>query len=238
MVNAKGVIAGMAGAGVVLLAWLGPSDGSGSATCSPGVSAAHATSSSTQCEQVSDPPVTDGGTDPASTPDPVASSTTPDVVREPSVTGSTSTATPGSSSTEEAGDADGHGVDPNSVSSVPSPKPFDAGEAQQWAAAQRTATAFIKAWVARPGDTRDVWFARVSPYLTPEGRGTYAGVWPIKGVWSKVTGPAVVRPWADAEMANLDLPVAVPTDVGTVMVHIDATGSQGLVTSFDLPEQG
>lgn len=146
------------------------------------------------------------------------------------------TSTQTSSATTTVAEGDGEGIDPTETA-APTASPFDAAEAKQWAAAQTTATAFMKAWIARPGDTRDRWFARVAPYLTVEGRGTYAGVWPIKGAWSRVTGAATVRPWADAEMGALDLPVTIPTDVGTVTVHIDGTQTQGLVNSFELPGQ-
>lgn len=161
----------------------------------------------------------------------VATTTTPTTTAVASSASSSS-----SSPTSEGVVGDGEGIDP-SQSAAPTATPFDATEAKQWASAKKTATAFLKAWIAQPGDTQERWFTRVAPYLTVEGRGTYAGVWPIKGAWSRVTGPASVRPWADPEMGNVDLPVAVPTDVGTVIVHIDGTETEGLVTSFELPGQ-
>lgn len=100
------------------------------------------------------------------------------------------------------------------------------------------AEAFLRAWIARPNDTKEAWFARVSPYLTGEGRGTYSGAWPIQGTWTSITGPGKVRPWADPTANALDLPVAVPTNVGTVVVHLDPTDPHRmLVDTFALPGQ-
>lgn len=148
---------------------------------------------------------------------------------------STATGTGTTSATTGAGSGDDHehdGVDP---SGAPEPTPLNSAEAARWREGTRIAEAFLRAWAPRPGDTKDAWLARVMPYLTEEGRGTYTGVWPIQGVWTTVTGPAKVRPWADPTANSLDLPVAVPTDVGVITVHIDP--EKMLVATFDLPGQ-
>lgn len=147
-------------------------------------------------------------------------------------TSRTTTSTPSTTSTSAPSEHEHEGVDP---SAAPDPTPLNTTEARLWADGSKVAVGFLRAWAPRPGDTKDAWLARVMPYLTEEGRGTYTGVWPIQGVWTTVTGPAKVRPWADPTANSLDLPVAVPTDVGVITVHIDP--EKMLVATFDLPGQ-
>lgn len=134
---------------------------------------------------------------------------------------------------------------PTTTTVAPRPKPvvtrslprnqisIDGQQVARSTAAAAAATRYMQAF-ARPDLSKQAWWARIAPLLTPEGQQAVYGVDPARIPVTTVTGKAVVLPNAEKDARM----VTVPTDIGdyTLFLRWDATGSQWLVRTAQPPD--
>lgn len=93
-------------------------------------------------------------------------------------------------------------------------------------AAVKAAATFMTLF-ARPaaGTTTTAWWVKVKPLLSAQAAADYAGTDPANVPYTRVTGPAQLAPVGTDTAGGLVVFVAVPTDTGRYLVHLQPAGS-------------
>lgn len=175
------------------------------------------------------------------------------------ITTGTSTASPAADPTDPSEAATGTAPAPSSGStSSPSSEDVELSEEDGWVDASSAtpssdpaeadlvnrltsrATRIVTDLAARPAKAdaaaQKTWYRKVAQHMTLQAAEDYEGIDPRRIPFTKVTGTATVAA-ADPDQADLVRFVSVPTDAGTVVVHMGRQGPAWAVSRLVFPPE-